>query len=85
MFAATVLATITPFDNTVLEEGTMGTEMNRRSFLGLAALGSLAAGAGLVGCSPQQNTATPSEGKTETADKTAIPRKTCYLKSRDNS
>ena len=59
----------------------MGTAMDRRSFLGLAALGSLAAGAGLAGCAPQQSaTATAQANATEAdaaagATGTSIPRK----------
>lgn len=44
----------------------MGTSMDRRSFLGLSAMGALAAGAGLAGCSPQQKDA--GTGKADAAE-----------------
>lgn len=57
----------------------MTTSMDRRSFLGMAALGSLAMGAGLAGCAPQQQNAVASEDAPVAADnaaaQTGIPRK----------
>ena len=53
--------------------------MDRRSFLGLGAVGALAAGASLAGCAPQAQNAEPATGGSlsETGDKGAggIPRK----------
>lgn len=61
----------------------MGASMDRRSFLGLGAIGALAAGAGLAGCAPQQKggdvaTADAAEGSSHEAQgqsSTGIPRK----------
>lgn len=58
----------------------MGTSMDRRSFLGLSALGALAAGAGLAGCAPQQGnasapTADAAEGASQEQASGGIPRK----------
>lgn len=58
----------------------MGTSMDRRSFLGLSALGALAAGAGLAGCAPQQGnasapTADAAEGVSQEQASASIPRK----------
>ena len=58
----------------------MDTSMDRRAFLGLSAMGALAAGAGLAGCAPKQNgAAAASEGGAATADEPkaqeGIPRK----------
>ncbi|BAK45352.1 FAD-dependent oxidoreductase [Eggerthella sp. YY7918] len=57
----------------------MATSMDRRSFLGLGAMGALVAGAGLVGCSPQQKEATAadtqSDGATGQETQAGIPRK----------
>ncbi|WP_270296181.1 twin-arginine translocation signal domain-containing protein [Eggerthella sinensis] len=69
----------------------MGTAMDRRSFLGLAALGSLAAGAGLAGCAPQQSaTATAQANATEAdaaagATGTSIPARRARNSSRATS
>lgn len=57
----------------------MKTSMDRRAFLGLSAMGALAAGAGLAGCSPQQKeTAAAGEDATaspaDQSGQTAIPR-----------
>lgn len=58
----------------------MGTSMDRRSFLGLSALGALAAGAGLAGCAPQQGNASASTadaagGASQEQASGGIPRK----------
>ncbi|BAK43786.1 FAD-dependent oxidoreductase [Eggerthella sp. YY7918] len=57
----------------------MGTSMDRRAFLGLSAMGALAAGAGLAGCAPQNGATTAptadAEGATDQTAKTGIPRK----------
>ena len=58
----------------------MDTSMDRRAFLGLSAMGALAAGAGLAGCAPKQNgAAAASEGGAATVDEPkaqeGIPRK----------
>lgn len=57
----------------------MATSMDRRSFLGLGAMGALVAGAGLVGCSPQQKEATAADAQSDGAagqeTQAGIPRK----------
>ena len=62
----------------------MDTSMDRRAFLGLAAMGTLAAGAGLAGCSPAQSASTgqaaasedvPAESQGGAASASGIPRK----------